>query len=80
MVMMLITKIISLSAALVSMLSLETAMLSEFGAEMDTIQKHILIAATGGGISVAVVTMAGLIIARSSMEIKKIRSGSNGTK
>lgn len=74
---MLTAKIIALSAALVSMLSLETAMLSEFGAEMAEIQKQILIAATGGGVSVAVVIMSCLMIIRSAKEIKTIRSTEN---
>ena len=74
---MLTAKIIALSAALVSMLSLETAMLSEFGAEMPEIQKQILIAATGGGVSVAVVIMSCLMIRRSAKEIKTIRSTEN---
>jgi len=74
---MLTAKIIALSAALVSMLSLETAMLSEFGAEMAEIQKQILIAATGGGVSVAVVIMSCLMIIRSAEESKTIRSTEN---
>ncbi|MBQ8548098.1 MAG: hypothetical protein IJ427_06320 [Lachnospiraceae bacterium] len=74
---MLTAKIIALSAALVSMLSLETAMLSEFGAEMAEIQKQILIVATGGGVSVAVVIMSCLMIIRSAKEIKTIRSTEN---
>lgn len=75
---MLTAKIIALSAALVSMLSLETAMLSEFGAEMEEMQKQILIAATGGGVSVAVVIMSGLMIVTSVKEIKKLRRMSDG--
>jgi len=76
---MLTAKYIALSAALVSMLSLETAMLSEFGAEMDTMQKQILIAATGGGVSVAVVLMSCFMILKSAKEIKMLRSNQNGT-
>ncbi len=75
---MLMAKIIALSAALVSMLSLETAMLSEFGAEMTEVQKRILIAATGGGVSVAVVIMSCIMILRPAKEIKKLRSNQNG--
>ncbi len=67
---MMTAKIIALSAALVSMLSLETAMLSEFGAGMAEIEKRILIAATGGGVSVAVVLMSSFMIIRSAKEIK----------
>ena len=75
---MLTAKVIALSAALVSMLSLETAMLSEFGAEMPEMQKQILIAATGGGVSVAVIIMSCLMIVKSTKEIKKLRSKENG--
>ncbi|MBQ8799337.1 MAG: hypothetical protein IJZ55_07210 [Lachnospiraceae bacterium] len=75
---MLMAKMIALSAALVSMLSLETAMLTEFGAEMEELQKQILIAATGGGVSVAVVSMSCLMIVKSAKEIKKLRSKQNG--
>ncbi len=75
---MLMAKIIALSASLVSMLSLETAMLSEFGSEMGEMQKQILIAATGGGVSVAVVIMSCLMIVKSAKEIKKLRSKQNG--
>ena len=71
---MLTSKIIALSAALVSMLSLETAMLSEFGAEMAETEKRILIAATGGGVSVAVVLMSSFMIVRSAKEMKMIRT------
>ena len=76
---MLTAKIIALSAALVSMLSLETAMLSEFGAEMDVAQKQVLIAATGGGVSMAVVIMSSLMIVKSVKELKRLRSKKNGT-
>jgi len=76
---MMTAKIIALSAALVSMLSLETAMLSEFGAEMTETQKRILIAATGGGVSVAVVIMSVYMIVKSMIEIRRLRSMCNGT-
>ena len=74
---MLTAKIIALSAALVSMLSLETAMLAEFGAEMAEVEKRILIAATGGGVSIAVVIMSCFMILHSAKEIKTIRSTEN---
>lgn len=70
-------KIISLCAALVSMLSLETAMFSQFGAEMSAQDQRIMIAATGGGISVVVVTLSVLLIVKAT---KEIRSCNNGTK
>ena len=65
-------KIINMAAALVSMLSLETAMLSEFGGDMLPETKWILVAATGAGVSVVVVTMSVYSIVKNSREIKKI--------
>ena len=67
------SKIISLSAALVSMLSLETAMFSQFGGEMSLENQRIMIAATGGGVSIVVITMSVYMIVRATKEIKKLR-------
>ena len=64
-------KIVSLCAALVSMLNLETAMFAQFGAEMTPENQRIMIAATGAGISIVVVTLSALLIARATKEIKK---------
>lgn len=69
-------KTVSLSAALVSMLNLETAMFAQFGAEMPVGDQRIMIAATGGGISVVVVTLSILLIVKAT---KEIRSCSHGT-
>lgn len=66
-------KIISLSAALVSMLSLETAMFSQFGAEMSPENQRIMIIATGAGVSGAVIAMSVYMIVRATKEIKKLR-------
>lgn len=63
-------KVISLAAALVSMLSLETAMLSQFGGETSLQYRQQMIALTGAGIWVVVVVMSGLIILRANREIK----------
>lgn len=71
---MMTSKIIALSAALVSMLSLETAMLSEFGQDMSSEDKWLMIALTGAGVSVAVVAMSVYSIVKSSKEIKKIKN------
>ena len=68
------SKAISLSHALVSMLFLETAMLSQFGTDMDEETKRIMIAATGGAVSVIVIALAVQLIARCSKEIKVLRS------
>lgn len=67
---MTITKVIALSAALVSMLNLETAMFSQFGADMNPQNKWLMIALTGAGVSVAVVVMSVYMIVKSFKEIK----------
>lgn len=67
------TKVIKMAAALVSMLSLETAMFSQFGEEMSPENQRIMIALTGAGVSVIVIIMAVYIIIRSTKEISLIR-------
>lgn len=67
------TKVISLSAALVSMLSLETAMFSQFGQEMPPEEKRLMIALTGAGVSLIVIAMSVYMIVKSAKEIKKSR-------
>lgn len=64
------SKVIKMAAALVSMLSLETAMFSQFGAEMSPSDQRIMIALTGAGVSVVVIVMAIYIIVRTTKEIK----------
>ena len=63
-------KIVSLSSALVSMLNLETAMFAQFGAEMALRDQRIMIAATGAGISIIVITLSVLLIVRATKEIR----------
>lgn len=72
---MTMAKIISMAAALVSMLSLETAMLSEFGAETSLSDRRIMIILTGAGVSAVIVTMAVYSIVKNSVEIRKIMKG-----
>ncbi len=69
-----ISKVIKMAAALVSMLSLETAMFSQFGDEMSPQNQRIMIALTGAGVSIIVVTMAVHMIVGTTKEIKKIKS------
>lgn len=66
-------KIINLSAALVSMLSLETAMLTEFGSNESELFRRIMIASTGGGVSIIVVTMSIYMIVRATKEIHRMK-------
>lgn len=72
------TKIISMAAALVSMLSLETAMFSAFGHDMTIENKRIFIMLTGAGVSIIIVTMSVYSIVKNSREIKKIMEAAYG--
>ena len=71
-------KAVKLAAALVSMLSLETAMLTAFGSDMPIEEKRIFIAATGGGISFIVIGLSSYMIVKSTNEINKIKENRNG--
>lgn len=70
---MTVSKVIALSAALVSMLSLETAMFSQFGADMAPQSKWIMVALTGAGVSAVVVAMSVYMIRKCAKEIKEIK-------
>lgn len=63
-------KAINLTAALVSMLSLETAMLTQFGAADDPIFRQVMAASTGVGISMIVLGMAVFMIVWSTKQLK----------
>lgn len=63
-------RIIALSAALVSMLNLETAMFAQFGADMTPENQRIFIVLTGAGVSIAVITLSVLLIVKATKEIK----------
>ncbi|MBQ7416328.1 MAG: hypothetical protein IJW14_04770 [Oscillospiraceae bacterium] len=64
-------KIVSLSAALVSMLNLETAMFAQFGADMSANDQQLMIILTGAGVSITVVTLSTLLMVRSTKEIRR---------
>lgn len=66
-------KAVSLTAALVSMLSLETAMLTQFGAADDPMFRRIMTASTGAAISVIVLGMAVFMIVKATKQMRKIR-------
>lgn len=66
-------KVINLTAALVSMLSLETAMLTQFGAADDLMFRQIMTACTGMGISMIVLGMAVYMIVCSTKQLKHIK-------
>ena len=71
-------KVITFTAALVSMLNLETAMFAAFGQEMSQKNQQLMIMLTGAGVSVAVIALAVFMIVRSAKELKEIRSGKHG--
>ena len=68
-------KIVSLSAALVSMLNLETAMFSQFGGDMPAEYQRIFIILTGAGVSIIVVTLSVWLIVRATKEIRRNTDG-----
>lgn len=69
-------KVVSLSAALVSLLNLESGMLSQFGPDLSSFTKGLYILLTGIGVSVIILTLSGTLIARAT---KEIRSANHGT-
>lgn len=66
-------KVVNLTAALVSMLSLETAMLTQFGAADDPMFRQVMTASTGAGISIIVLGMAVFMIVRSTKQLKHMK-------
>ena len=71
------SKIIKFAAALMSMLSLETAMFAEFGGDMAPEHQQLMIMLTGAGIAAAVVTMAVYVIVKNTREIKRLKEESH---
>lgn len=70
------SKAISLAAACVSMLTLESTMLTTWGQNENPMFRRIMLAATGGVISLFIVAMAIYMIARGSKELKKLKEQS----
>lgn len=66
-------KVINLVSAMVSILSLETAMIAQFGDSDDLAFRRLMTGATGGGVCTIVLAMAIFMIARSTGEMKKLR-------
>lgn len=68
------SKAISLASACVSMLTLESTMLTTFGdGTMDTLTRKILLGATGGVVSVFIIVMAIYMIVQSSKKLKALK-------
>lgn len=68
-------KVVTLSAALVSMLNLETAMFAQFGGDMSQEHQRLFIILTGAGVSIIVVTMSVMLIVRATKEIRRNQNG-----
>lgn len=66
-------KIVSLAAALVSMLSLETAMLTQFGSTDTEMSRRIMTACTGAGVCTMILAMAVYMIYHATRELKYAR-------
>ena len=71
------TKAISLAAACVSMLTLETAMLTAFGEGNDPVFRQIMTAATGAAVCVFVLVLAVYMIVRGTKMIQTIKRSSS---
>lgn len=69
------TKAVSLSAALVSLLNLETAMFAQFGDDMPPEDQRLMIILTGAGVSLAIVTMSAGLIVRANQNLRSIAHG-----
>ena len=68
-------KIVSLSAALVSMLNLETAMFAQFGADLSPAHQQIFIILTGAGVSIVVVFLSVMLIIKATKAIRREKNG-----
>lgn len=69
-------KAINLTAALVSMLALETAMLSQFGGEDDMLLRQVMLSVSGGAVCAFVFGMAVYMVVHATKQIK-ILKGAN---
>lgn len=67
-------KVVSLTAALVSMLSLETTMLTQFGAASEPAFRQIMFGASGAGVSIIVLGMAVYMIVKTTKQLEKIKT------
>lgn len=64
------SKIIGLAAALVSMLTLESTMLTAFGGTMTATEQRVMLGTTGGAVSALIVAMAVYMIAMGTKKLK----------
>ena len=66
------SKIVGLASALVSLLSLETAMLTQFGGSGEPAFRQIMVAATGAGVCAILLGTAGFMILRASRQLGRL--------
>ncbi|MGM9618666.1 MAG: hypothetical protein ACI3W8_02335 [Oscillospiraceae bacterium] len=71
-------KAVRLAAALVSMLSLETAMLTQFDERNGPAFRQLMTGLTGGGVCLLVLAMAVFMIARASGQLRALREQGAG--
>lgn len=64
-------KVISFAAACVSMLTLESTMLTTFGEEMEASAIKLMLGLTGGAVSAFIITMAVYMIVHSSKKLRE---------
>lgn len=73
------SKAINLVAAMVSILSLETAMMAQFGGDDDPLFRKAMTGATGGGVCTIVIGMAVYMIWRATKMLKKLQINNSET-
>lgn len=69
------SKAVSLAAALVSILSLETAMLNAFGSGDDRAFRQVMLGASGGVVCLAVLAMGLYMMVRAAKELGRLKKG-----
>ena len=65
---------INLVSAMVSILSLETALVTRFGDKDDFSFRQVMTGATGGGVCILVLGIAVYMIVKSSLQLKNINT------
>lgn len=68
-------KVINLTTALVSMLSLETAMLTQFDTANDPVFRQIMTGTTGAAVCILVLGMAVFMMVHATKQLKQLKTG-----
>ncbi len=71
-------KVINLVSAMVSIMTLETAVFARFDSEDDADFQHIMTSITGGVVCVIVIVMAAFMIWRFCLQLKKLQITTKG--